>query len=225
MTTTTSSGIRTDQDVQRAVLEELEWTPGLDIAGVGVSVHDGAVTLSGEVETLPQRAAAVRAAFRVRGVTAVADDLELRLPEQWASSDADIAASLQRGFRDTVEVPHDVVHATVHDGVVTLTGTVQHEYQRQAARRVAEHSRGVVRIDSRIELERRPSAADAAERIRNAIRRNAVLDGAHVEVTMDGTVAVLTGTVRSFAERSQAEHAAWSSPHVSSVRNELAVRG
>ncbi|MGN6743108.1 MAG: BON domain-containing protein [Amnibacterium sp.] len=223
MTTLTHTGIRTDQDVQRSVLEELEWTPGLDIANVGVTVHDGAVTLSGDVSDLPQRKAAVKAAFRVRGVTAVADELDLRLPADRVASDTEIAEAVQRGFRDTVEVPHDIVHATVHDAVVTLTGTVHYEYERKAARRIAEHARGVRAVDSRIELERRPSAADAAERIRGAIRRNAVVDAGHVQVTMDGTVAVLTGTVQSFAERSQAERAAWSSPHVTAVRNEITV--
>jgi osmotically-inducible protein OsmY len=116
------------------------------------------------------------------------------------------------------------VHATVHDGVVTLYGTVRFEYERKAARRIAQQVRGVIAVDSRIELERRPSPEDAEERVRNAIRRNAVVDAAHVSVAFDGTEAVLTGTVRSFAERSQAERAAWTSPHVTGVRNLIEVR-
>ena len=221
---TTTPLLKTDQDVQREVLDELEWTPGLDIAAVGVAVHDGAVTLSGEVANLPQRKAALKAALRVRGVTAVADELEVRLPEGEGVSDTDIADVVQRGFRDSVEVPHEAVHATVRDGVITLYGTVRLEYERRAARRIAEHARGVRGVDSRIELERRPSAPDAQERIRSAIRRNAIIDAAHVAVHVEGTEAVLTGTVRSFAERSQAEKAAWTSPHLTGVRNLIEVR-
>lgn len=222
--TTTIPPLKTDQDVQREVLGELEWTPGLDIAAVGVAVHDGAVTLSGEVENLPQRKAALKAVLRVRGVTAVADELEVRLPEGEGRSDSDIADAVQRGFRDSVEVPHEAVHATVRDGVITLYGTVRFEYERKAARRIAEHARGVLGVDSRIELERRPSAPDAEERVRSAIRRNAIVDAAHVTVHLEGTEAVLTGTVRSFAERGQAEKAAWTSPHITGVRNLIEVR-
>ncbi|HEY8318838.1 MAG TPA: BON domain-containing protein [Amnibacterium sp.] len=222
---TTTPQYRTDQDVQREVTEELEWIAGLDLADVGVSVHDGAVTLDGAVSDLPQRKAVVKAALRVRGVTAVADELEVRLPDSSRISDSDIADAVQRGFRDSVEVPHDAVHATVRDGVVTLLGTVRFQYERRAARRIAEHARGARAVDSRIELARRPSAPDAAERVRNAIRRNAAVDAAHVDVRIDGTEAVLTGTVRSFAERSQAERAAWTSPHVTAVRNLIEVRG
>lgn len=215
---------KTDQDVQREVLEELEWTPGLDIAALGVAVHEGAVTLSGQVSNLPQRRAAVKAVLRVRGVTAVADELEVRLPDHDTASDSSIAEEVQRGFHDSVVVPHEAVHATVRDGVISLVGTVRFEYERKAARRIAEHARGVRAVDSRIELERRPSAPDAEERVRNAIRRNAIVDAAHVSVAVEGTEAVLTGTVRSFAERSQAEKAAWTSPHVTAVRNLIEVR-
>jgi len=222
---TTTPQYRTDLDVQREVLEELEWTPGLAVADVGVAVHDGAVTLSGEVSDLPQRTAAVKAALRVRGVTAVADELGVRIPDAGRVSDSDIADAVQRGFHDSLEVPQGSVHATVRDGVVTLFGTVRFEYERKAARRIAEHARGARAVDSRVELARRPSAPDAEERVRNAIRRNAALDASRVDVRFEGTEAVLTGTVRSFAERSQAERAAWTSPHVTAVRNLIEVRG
>jgi osmotically-inducible protein OsmY len=221
---TIPTGIRTDQDVQRTVLEELEWTPGLDIADVGVLVHEGVVTLRGDVADLPQRHAAVAAAFRVRGVTAVADELVLRLHADYVASDTEIAAAVQRAFRDTVEVPHDAVQATVHDAVVTLTGTVDHEYEREAARRVAEHVRGTRAVDCRIALARRSPGDETAEGIRGAFHRNAMVDPTRIRVTMDGPVAVLTGTARSFAERSQAEQCTWSSPHVAAVRNEITVR-
>lgn len=217
------SRVLSDREVHRAVLEELEWTPGLEIAHVGVSVEDGAVTLSGEVASSAERLAARKAALRVRGVTTVADELNV-LDDGWRMvTDSDIAEALARALRDSAVIPRDAVKATVEEGVVTLRGEVEWQYQRQAARKLAEHLVGVREVDSRITLARRPSAEDAAERIRGAIRRNALLDAATIEVTMDGTEAVLTGTVHSFAERRQAEKAAWASPHVTDVRNDIAV--
>jgi osmotically-inducible protein OsmY len=215
--------VRSDRDVQRAVLEELEWTPGLEIAHVGVSVEDGAVTLSGEVESTAERIAARRAALRVRGVSAVADELHV-IEDGWRMvTDGDIAEALARGLRDSAVIPKGAVKASVEEGVVTLQGEVEWQYQREAARKLAEHLVGVRDVDSRITLARRPSAEDAAERIRGAIRRNALLDAATIQVVMDGTEARLTGTVHSFAERRQAEKAAWASPHVTDVRNEIVV--
>lgn len=215
--------VLSDRDVQRAVLEELEWTPGLEIAHVGVSVEDGAVSLSGEVANTAERIAARKAALRVRGVSTVADDLHVLEDGWWMVTDGDIAEALARGLRDSAVIPKGAVKASVEEGVVTLYGEVEWQYQREAARKLAEHLVGVRDVDSRITLARRPSAEDAAERIRGAIRRNALLDAATIQVVTDGTEARLTGTVHSFAERRQAEKAAWASPHVTDVRNEIVV--
>jgi osmotically-inducible protein OsmY len=212
-----------DHDVQRAVLEELEWMPGLEIAHIGVVVEDGGVTLFGEVPSAAERIAARKAVLRVRGVRTVADEVRIAGADWRLTTDSDIAEALARALRDASVVPTGAVQATVEEGAVTLSGEVQWQYQREAARKLAETLVGVREVDSRITLSRRPSAEDAAERIRGAIRRSALLDAASIEVTTNETVAVLTGTVHSFAERRQAEKAAWASPHVTDVRNEIVV--
>lgn len=212
-----------DHDVQRAVLEELEWMPGLEIAHIGVAVEDGGVTLFGEVPSAAERIAARKAVLRVRGVRTVADELQVAGADWRLVTDSDIAEALARALRDAASIPSGKVQASVEDGVVTLQGEVEWQYQREAARKLAETLVGVREVDSRITLTRRPSAEDAAERIRGAIRRSALLDAASIEVTMEGTDAVLTGTVHSFAERRQAEKAAWASPHVTAVRNDIVV--
>ncbi|MGN6445985.1 BON domain-containing protein [Amnibacterium sp.] len=223
MTTTTPATPIADHQIQRAVLEELEWTPALDVADVGVAVDHGAVTLSGVVDSYRQRLAAERAALRVRGVSAVADDIRVRPDEADVLHDDELAAMVARAFRDDAEVPAEDIHIVVRDGVVVLTGTVETNAQRVVARKVVERLRGVRGLDSRIELVRRPSAADTQERIRAAIRRNAVVDANHVTVRVEGTTAILEGRVRSFAERRQAESAAWASPHVTVVDNRIVV--
>ncbi|GAA2753953.1 BON domain-containing protein [Amnibacterium kyonggiense] len=212
-----------DHQLQQTVIEELEWAPGVDVADIGVAVEHGAVTLTGTVDSFAQRMTAERAALRVRGVRAVADDIRVRPAVADAVHDDDLAAAVSRALQDDAEIPDEAVGIVVRNGVVVLTGTVRTNAQRVGARRAVERLRGVRGIDSRLELERRPSAEDAQERIRAAIRRNAVIDAQHVTVRVEGTTAVLEGRVRSFAERRQAEAAAWASPHVTDVDDRIVV--
>jgi osmotically-inducible protein OsmY len=217
----TTGGRDRDGHLQRAVLDELAWTPGLAIAAIGVSVRDGVVTLSGDVDDVPQYLATKRAALRVTGVRALVDDLWVR-PAR-AHPDADLAASVRDALRWRADVPSGAVKVVVRDGFVNLVGRVPWEHQRRAAHEAAERVVGVRRVDDDIELTERPAATDAADRVRSALLRNAVLDSAAIDVMVDGTEAVLSGTVHSEFERRQAEAAVWSSPHVSAVRNQLTV--
>lgn len=217
------SRVMTDQEVQLWVQEELEWTPGLDSAGIGVSVEDGAVRLSGQVDTYDQRVEAKHAAARVQGVTTVIDDLSVRPPATAeAISEEDLAAAVRHAIA-WVAAPPNSVHAEVTGHHVLLLGEVQWNFQRERARRVVERVPGVVSVESRIALTRRPSAEDTAERIRHAMVRSATVDADHVHVATNGTEVILTGQVRSWLERSQAEKVAWSSPHVEHVDNRIVV--
>jgi osmotically-inducible protein OsmY len=222
MTMTTT---RTDRDIQRAVLEELSWTPSVGAAHVGVEVNDGAVTLTGEVDSYPERLAARQAAFRVRGVTTVADGVSVSTPLVDRPTDTDIARSVRRMLRGLVTIPPGAVQATVRDGVVTLSGELAWEYLRTTVHNLVGHLRGVRDVVDLIRLTERPEAEDPAERIRAAHERAALLSSADVHVRADGTTAVLTGTVGSWAERREAERAAWSSPHITEVRNDIVVAG
>lgn len=218
----TATAPQTDHLIQTEVQDELTWTPGIDAAGIGVAVEEGAVTLSGEVDSYSERIAAKRAALRVRGVTAVVNDLFVHPKGSLTITETDIARSVTHALRWASNVPV-TVQAAIDGHTVTLTGEVEWEYQRQTAKRAVGILRGVHRVNNMITLAARPAADDTQERIRNALVRNAQLDANHITVTVVGTTAVLTGRVSSWAEREQASHAAWSSPHVTQVENKLTV--
>jgi osmotically-inducible protein OsmY len=218
-----SIAVRTDSDIQTAVQDELEWTPDVDAAGIGVSVEDGAVSLSGEVDSYAERRAAVRAAQRVRGVSTVADNLNVHPKHSYSVSTTDIAKEVEHALRWAAFVP-DSVKAELEGHTVTLTGEVGWEYQRNAAKRAIQYLRGVYMVNDLITLKARPSADDTERRITEAITRNAQLDADAIHVSVDGTTVTLTGTVHSWAEKQQAGHAAWSSPHVMHVDNRISLR-
>lgn len=219
----TATATRTDHDIQASVQDELEWTPDVDAAGIGVAVEDGAVTLSGEVDDYAEKLAAERAALRVRGVSAVVNDLTVHPKGATTVTETDIAKEVERALKWATNVP-DTVKAEITGHNVTLTGQVQWDFQRQAAKRAVRYLRGVYTVNNMITLTARPSATDAKERITNALVRNAQLDANHITVTVVGNKATLTGHVRSWAEKEQAGFAAWASPHVTDVANDLVVR-
>jgi osmotically-inducible protein OsmY len=220
----TQTQYKTDHELKIAIEEELDWTPAVKADRVGVAVNDGAVTLSGEVESYPEKHAAVQAALRVRGVTAIADEIVVESP--WGSlQDADIAREAGARLDRSVVVPADAVKATVHDHIVTLSGTVPWQYQREAAQHAVAELRGVREVRNSIILKPPTvvSASSAKSKITSALVRNAQLDANRIQVKVDGQQVELTGVVSSWAERRQAEKAAWSAPGVTKVSNHLVV--
>ena len=215
---------KTDHQLKAAITDELAWTPSVKADRIGVALTDGAVTLSGQVEIYPEKEAALRAAMRVRGVTAVADEIVVQ--HAWgAHEDVDIAREAGIAFDQTVVVPSGSVKAAVHDHVITLSGMVDWQFQREAARRAVATLPGVSGVRNRITL--KPSKvvtpAEAKAKITAALVRNAQMDAKHVQVAVTGTEVRLTGTVSSWAERRQAEHAAYFAPGVTDVDNRLHV--
>lgn len=214
-----------DLDTQTAVRDELEWTPEVDAAGIGVAVDNGTVTLSGQIDSYAERVAAKKAALRVRGVRALVDDLVVRTEGvTWPVSESEIAQEVEEALKRASNVP-DTVQAEVQQHTVTLIGEVDWDFQRQAAQRAVQCLRGVHSISNMIRMRPRPSASDTQQRIIDALTRNAQLDAKGVHVSVVGNRVSLTGTVRSWAERRQAANAAWSSPHVTDVDNEITVTG
>lgn len=213
---------RTDTDLKVDVLDELNWTPDVDAANIGVAVKDGTVSLSGEVDKYSARLAARRAALRVRGVVTVIDEMTVRPVSGSPVTETEIAEEVQRALKWTSDVP-DTVKAEINGHQVTLTGQVDWDFQRRAARRAVQYLHGVYMVINLITLHSRASASDTEARIASALKRNAELDAAAIHVSVTGNKVILTGNVRSWAEKRQAEFAAWASPHVNEVDNRIQV--
>lgn len=190
---------------------------------IGVAVDHGAVTLSGEVGTFPERLAAEQAALRVRGVTAVAEEVTVRDIWGGANTDADIAREAGEALQGAVDVPSDSVRAVVADHCITLSGPVTWHYQREAAERAVRYLKGVTGVYNTVKIKPTVSASGLKTAISAAFVRNAQLEGRNITVSADRGAVTLEGTVHSPAERRQANMAAWSAPGVTAVMNHLHV--
>jgi osmotically-inducible protein OsmY len=218
----TQTSRRPDAELKAAVVEELRATPSVNSTHVGVAVTDGAVTLSGEVDSYPEKSLAEKAAQRVRGVTAIAEEITVR--STWgALNDTDIAREASEALQRAVDVP-DTVKATVHDHVLTLSGDAAWQYQRAGAARAVRYLKGVRNVLNAVTIRPTAAVADIKTAIGAALLRNARIENEHITVTTGTAGAVtLEGTVHSWAERRQAEHAAWSAPGVTEVTNHLRI--
>lgn len=213
-----------DRELQEVIQDELEWTPEIDPADIGVAVEGRVVTLSGEVRSLWEKVAAAKAALRVRGTSAVINDLVVHAPSSRRWTETDVAKAVTQELATSINIPR-TVKAELRDGVVRLIGTVRWEYERRAAERAVQHVRGVRHVENRLTLDERTAGVDVAERIRAALRRDAQLSGSPIQVTVDGHTVRLSGTVRSWAERMGAETLAWRAPNVAIVENDIQIRG
>ena len=212
-----------DKELQTAVIDELSYNPSIDAAHLVVLANDGVVTLSGEVASLPEWHAAKRAALRVAGVKALAEDMVVRDAGVSGTKDADLAEAASQLLKAAVDVPSDTVKAGVHDHAITLSGTVTWQYQREAAARAVMYLRGVTAVANTISLASPTPLSGPKTAIEAAVLRNAQLDSREITIDVNGGEVTLGGTVRSFAERRQAEYVAWSAAGVTSVKNHLTV--
>ena len=216
--------MKSDSQLQRDVIDELRWDPSVGRTEIGVAARDGVVTLAGQVDSFAKKYAAERAAERVAGVRAVAEELMVQLPLSSTRTDTDIAHAVTDRFRWDVDVPEDRVMVRVEDGWVYLEGDTDWQFQKNAAERAVRYLIGVKGVSNRIAIKKHSSAPDVQERIQSAFKRHAEIDSKNIRVdALDGKVT-LRGTVRSWAERQDAEHAAWSAPGVIAVNDELAVQ-
>ncbi len=215
--------MKTDMELQRDVAEELKWEPRVKEDEIGISVKDGVVTLTGSVPDYSQRRAAARAAERVNGVRAVAQEIEVKVPSTFRRSDTELAHQVVNALAWDIEVPDQKIKARVEDGWVTLEGTVDWQYQRNAAERSVRYLTGVRGVTNLVQLKTHASPYDVAQHIKAALHRSAEADAKKIEVTAMNGKVTLTGTVRSWPERADAERAAWSATGVTSVDDRIAV--
>jgi len=211
-----------DQSLQQAVIDELEWEPSVNAAHIGVAVNNGVMTLTGHVGSFAEKFAAERAAGRVVGVKAVAEELEVRYPFE-KPDDSDIAKSALQALSWDTEVPKDSVSVKVEGGWVTLSGGVDWYFQSSAAEADVRKLRGVIGVTNDIKVKPTIQAPDVRARIKAALARNASIDADKINVTVDGGKVTLTGSVDTWYERGLAEDTAWSAPGVSQVDNRLVV--
>ena len=216
----TASVTDADTRVRDAVVRQLEWDPEVDSSAIGVAAKGGTVTLTGFIGNYSGKLAAERAAKRVRGVRAVANDIEVRLKLE--RTDADIAGDVVRALEMRTTIPN-AVQAAVHNGHVTLTGRVEWLFQSREAEKAIRHIRGVRQVMNHITVAPRAVERDVRHRIVEALHRNANLDARHITVTIAGDKAILTGSVGTWLQRESAERAAADAPGIVQVENRIVL--
>jgi len=214
---------RADEQIHREVLAELKWEPRVVPNEIGVAVKDGIVTLTGHVDSYTKRWAAEDAAHRVRGVKAVANDIEVRLASTAMRTDADIAAAAVRALEWDASLSIDKLDVTVSKGWVTLRGEVEWQYKKEDAERVVRRLMGVTGVTNLIVVKPRATPSELKQKIEQALVRSAETNAQRITVEVDGSKVILKGTVRSYAEKRVAAHAAWSAPGVTSVDDRITI--
>jgi osmotically-inducible protein OsmY len=218
----TKTQTRSDNSLRDDVLLELKWDPKISSASdIAVAVKDGVVTLSGFVPSFWEKDAAEKAVKRVYGVRGIANDIEVKL--FWQRTDPEIARDAVHELESHVSIPADRIKVTVKDGWVTLEGTVHWEYQKSLAQSAMKKLKGVSGVTNKIQVTPKASAAEVKSKIEEALRRSAELDARRITVEIEGSTVKLYGSVSSWAERDEAERAAWSAPGTTMVENHILV--
>lgn len=215
--------MKTDLEIQQDVINELKWQPFLKSANIGVAVKNGIVTLSGNVDNYSQKIGAEKAARKVTGVRAIAEDIQIGVSPALEKTDVDIAESVVNALKWHAAVPEERIKVKVENGIVTLEGEVEWEYQRSSTQRAVNRLLGVRNVVNLINIKPRVTAFDVRTKIFDALRRTATTDAERVSIEVDGSKVILNGKVRSFTEKEDVEDAAWCAPGVSRVESHLEV--
>ena len=215
---------KSDADLKNDILSELKFEPNVRSTDIGVLVNHGTVTLNGFATSYSEKWDAVRATKRVAGVNALADDIQVKLLDGYCRNDGDIAAAAANQIRWSSTVPADAVQTTVRDGWITLEGEVEWWYQKSDAEKAVENVMGVKGVSNQIAIKPKLSANTIDADIKSAFERSALLDAAKITVETSGNKVTLTGKVRNYAEKEEAERVAWAAAGVYSVDNQLNVK-
>jgi osmotically-inducible protein OsmY len=212
-----------DRELQESVMAELGWEPSIDAAHIGVAANAGVVTLTGRVQSFPQKVAAKRAAARVKGVKAVAEDIEVKLPYDIRRGDEGIAGAAIECLAWDASVPSDAIEIRVENGWITLNGEVDWRFQKEAAAQAVRTLIGVIGVSNQIEIKPTVNADDVGQNITRALHRSWFYDPNMIKVSAQGGTIRLTGQVTTWNARDLAGKTAWSAPGATSVENEITV--
>lgn len=216
--------MKTDLQLQRDVLDELKFEPSIREAEIGVTAKGGVVTLTGLVDSYAEKISAERTAERISGVKVVADEIKVKLPGSYQRSDTDIAHTVVNALRWDIQVPDDRIKAAVEDGWIDLQGKVEWQYQKWAAEGAVRNLTGVKGVTNLITVKpKKVSTYEVGQKIKDSLRRHAERDADRITVEAKDGRVTLQGTVSSFAERQDAERAAWQAPGVTNVEDMIAV--
>jgi osmotically-inducible protein OsmY len=215
--------MRTDTEIQHDVVAELKWDPSLRDDDIAVAARDGVVTLAGFVDSYADKWKAEQVVSRIRGVRAIANDLEVKLPSSSNRPDPDIARAALDALKWNITVPKDRIKVKVEKGWVTLEGDVDWYFQKEAAERSVRYLTGVKGVSNLITVKARTTPSDVKQKIKETLGRAAEFDADRITVEVVGNKVVLRGTVRSYAEMRDAERAARNAPGITEVENRLTV--
>jgi osmotically-inducible protein OsmY len=216
--------MKTDADIRRDVEAELRWDPSIDDRKIGVIVHDGVVTLTGEVSHYSGRWVAEDIAKRVGGVRAIANEIQVKLPLTGVRNDTEIAEAAANALRWHVATTSMQIKPVVKDGWITLSGEVQWGFQKKATENAVRNLIGVKGVSNNIHVASKLKAEDVKQKIEEAFKRNALLEARGIEVKVDNATVVLQGHVHTWQEHEDAARAAWAAPGVANVENRLALQ-
>lgn len=215
--------MKIDSELKRDVENELKWEPSVNEAHIGVTVKEGIVTLTGHVPNYAEKYGAVKAAKRVFGVKAVADEVDVKIASGAKRNDEEIANACVSALKHNALVPDEKIKVIVNSGRVTLEGEVEWHFQEEAALNSVRYLTGVLGVTNSIKIKTRVSPIDVKDKIKAAFHRSAEIDARKIDIESHDGKVILKGSVRSWAERDEAQEAAWSAPGVTAVENNILV--